>query len=364
MISMTAIKMPRAVRGGVTLVELLVVVTIAVILVASAVPLMKPALRDSQLREAARQINVYFALAKARGIQHGRGAGVMIQRADPGSNAAFEMFMAETPPPYAGDVIGAVATLEDNWPKDPTTGNSIPDGNYESAVFTDSNSFNLSFLVQVGDLIQFNYQGAWYEITLVSTAVRNVGGTPTTVPLIEFAPKSAGANAYPGLSASVPYKVARRPRKSSGAPLQFNGGVVIDLEYSGIGASGQQFDAALTNDTTASPPVLNNLPILIMFDGSGAISRVYGSAVLATTSPPTYSIPGNGVAPTGTLHLLVGRFEQTGALAEVTNLQDPKNVWISIGDRTGTVTSAANLTASSIAAARELARSGQSMGGI
>ncbi|MDA1054178.1 MAG: hypothetical protein O3C40_27340 [Planctomycetota bacterium] len=352
MTTMAVNKKSKADRGGVTLVELLVVVTIAVMLVATAVPLMKPAMKDGQLREAARQINAVFAVAKSRGIHHGRGAGVMIQRSQPGSNAAFELFIAETPPPYAGDIIGAVATLKDY--KD-TAGNSTPDGNFETAEFLDGNSATLAKLVQVGDLVQFNYQGPWYEITAVAE---------TPVMLVRFQPKSASSNAWPSATATVPYKIARHPRKSSGAPLQFSGGVVIDLEYSGIGASGQQFNAALTNNTTASPPILNNQPILIMFNGSGALSRIYGSAILVSTSPATYAIPGNGVAPTGTVHLLVGRFEQTGALAEVTNLQDPKNVWISIGDRTGTVTSAANLTASSVAEARELARSGQSMGGI
>lgn len=362
MTGMSAIKRSRERRGGVTLVELLVVVTIAVVLVASAVPLMKPALKDGQLREASRQINAHFAVARSRAVRHGRGAGVIIQRADPGSNAAFELFIAETPPPYSGDVIGAAASLKDYWPKD-AMGNPMPDGDFESAVFTDLNSPTLPLLVEVGDLVQFNYQGPWYEITVVSTSVEDIGGTPTTVPLIQFVPKSAGSNTYPGLSVSVPFKIVRHPRKAGGAVLQLGGGVVVDLEYSGIGASGQQFNAAFTNDNSVTPPVLNSQPILIMFDGSGALSRIYGSAVLVSAAPPVYSIPGAGVAPTGTVHLLVGRFEQTGSAAELTNLQDPKNVWVSIGDRTGTVTSAKNLVASSVGESRELARSGQSMGG-
>lgn len=349
-------------RSGVTLVELLVVVTIAVLLVASAVPLMKPALKDGQLREAARQINAHVAVAKSRAMQRGRGAGVMIQRSEPGSNAAFELFIAETPPPYAGDVIGAISSLRDYWPKD-SMGNPNPDGNFESAVFTDLNSATLPLLVQVGDLIQFNYQGPWYEITSVGTSVETVAGSPTTVPLVEFQPKSASANTWPKAKVTVPYKIMRHPRKASGSALQLAGGVVIDLEYSGIGSTGQQFNAGLTNITTTTPPVLNDDPILIMFDGNGTLSRIYGSAVLTSTSPVTYAVPGAGTAPTGTVHLLLGRFEQTGTAAETKNIQDPKNVWISIGDRTGAVTSAPNLVATSIGDSRELARSGQSVGG-
>ncbi len=358
------IRTSHARRAGVTLVELLVVVTIAVILVASAVPLMKPALRDGQLREAARQINTYFAIAKSRAMQHGRGAGVLIQRAEPGSNAAFELFIAETPPLYSGDFIGATAALEDNWPKD-SMGNTIPDGIYESAAFTDSNSATLTKLVNVGDLVQFNYQGPWYEITLVTTVSRIVPPSTTAVPFpfIRFQPKAADAAGWPSLAVSVPFKIVRRPRKSSGTALQLGGGVVIDLEYSGIGATGQQFDANLTNNLTPTPPILNGDPVLIMFDGNGALSRIYGTAVLGSTSPVTYFRPGAGTAPTGTVHLLVGRFEQTGTTGEITNLQDAKNVWVSIGDRTGTVTSAENLAATGIGASRELARSGQSIGG-
>ncbi len=102
-----------------TLVELLVVVTISVLLLASAVPLMRPALKDAQLRESTRQLNVMCAMAKARAREIGRPVGIQIERSAPGSNAAFEVHMAETPPPYTGDFVDALADLVDDVPSNP-----------------------------------------------------------------------------------------------------------------------------------------------------------------------------------------------------------------------------------------------------
>ena len=78
----------RRVSPGMTLVELLVVVTIAVVLVAAAVPMMKPALQSSRVREVSRQLNVFLQVARARAIETGRTAGIWIERDTPGSNAS------------------------------------------------------------------------------------------------------------------------------------------------------------------------------------------------------------------------------------------------------------------------------------
>ena len=48
------------VRGGATLIELLVVIVILVILAAAAVPVMAPALQNRQVREAARIVNGFL----------------------------------------------------------------------------------------------------------------------------------------------------------------------------------------------------------------------------------------------------------------------------------------------------------------
>ena len=57
---------------GMTLVELMMVISIMTILMAVAIPLIRPAFQDRQLREASRQINAFFAGAKARAAETGR----------------------------------------------------------------------------------------------------------------------------------------------------------------------------------------------------------------------------------------------------------------------------------------------------
>ena len=338
-------------RQAMTLIELLVVVGIAVILAAAAVPLVKPAIQDAKLREASRQINVFFSAARARAIEKGRPVGVWIARSAPGANASMDLYIAETPLPYAGDFIGATATLED------FDSNDIVDG----ATIDSAQGVAFPTLVQVGDRIRFDYKGPFYRITAIDSATYEITfAVPSGVP----APANEGA--------LVPYQVYRQPKKSSASPLQLNGSIAIDLQYSGIGAVGTQFDASLTN-VAGTPPVLNRTPVVVMFDEGGAMSRIYGSYQASSGS-----IPGSGVAPRGTVHLLLGSFDQTTpapdpttgvssvSTAERNNLEDQRNVWISIGDRNGAISSAENggLPGSTdISLAREFARSGRTMGG-
>lgn len=381
---------PDRVHLGMTLIELLVVVTIVVLLVATSVPLMKPALEDSQLREASRQVNVFFTAVRGRAIQTRRPVGVMLQRRAPGENAVLDLSVVEEPHPFAGDFIGATATLAD----------ANGDGKVDSAVFSAAMNGSLPFLVQVGDSIRFNYQGAYYEIVQIQNAGANL---PTT---LTFKPPSAIANqgadgawgragvdddndgtvdnrseagwwnsddgpAPPLVGIAVPYQVFRAPTKSSVNPLQLAGGTCIDLEYSGIGASGVDFNSALQNQI-GSPPLLNAQPVLIMFDPGGSVSLIYTGVYNNNSMTP--AIPLVGGLPQGTIHLLIGRFDQTrlppdatgnlpATSAPRTNLSDTRNVWISIGDRTGAVTSSENAGDSVVANAREFARSGQGMGG-
>ena len=68
----------EAIRSGLTLVELMVVVVILVILVGVVLPLAQPALKGREIREAARQVNTMFASARARAAATGRPVGVAI----------------------------------------------------------------------------------------------------------------------------------------------------------------------------------------------------------------------------------------------------------------------------------------------
>src|SRR5438132_13774810 len=102
---------------------MLVVVTIMIMLVAVTLPVAKKVMDGSQTREASRQLNAYFAMAKARALHTGRPCGIYfpfpnapLGTVDPtyaSMPAAIaqtywpvrqvtQMYLAEIPPPYSG----------------------------------------------------------------------------------------------------------------------------------------------------------------------------------------------------------------------------------------------------------------------
>lgn len=154
--------------------------------------------------------------------------------------------------------------------------------------------------------------------------------------------------------------------------VQFGGGSVVDLEFSGIGIDGSSathpadafFDARYTNVSGN----LNDQPVVIMFEPGGGVSRVYTRYY--DTSGATPVLTYGGQRANGTIYLLIGKFEQTtlapvmltDPTASPNNLEDLSNVWLAIGTLTGTVTTAENV-GGTLSDAREIARSAQSMGG-
>lgn len=346
--------------AGLTLIELLVVVTIMVLLVATSVPLMKPALQSGKLREASRQLSVFIQVARTRALESGRAAGIWIERDTAGSNEAYQVFLAESPLPYQGDFIGARAT------------GFFPPG-YSSrpawSVEFDANSSILPSIVQRGDVIKFDYKGHYYPITDI---IPPTGTAPLYI-LVDTT-----QHALPPNPAGLPYQIFRRPKKSMAMPLQLSGNAVVDLEYSGIGDTayfdgsgnelgGREFRASAATDAA---------PVLVVFNASGAIDHVS----FGTTT----------VAPDGAVHLLIGQNDQVGVAADdalnplpvsagasVThtyskNASDLASVWVTIHPRHGTVSSAENGWALAPAATpnfsdslrlgREFSQSAQQMG--
>ena len=107
-------------RRGVTLLELLIVMVILLMITAAAIPIVVPATRNRQMREATRLVTTYLGAAKARAVQTGRPAGVMIERFN-GNAFALQISQVEVPPPYAGDTTYSsmrVGALPDKWQRD------------------------------------------------------------------------------------------------------------------------------------------------------------------------------------------------------------------------------------------------------
>ncbi len=320
-------------RRGMTLVELLVVVTILIVLMGVALPLMRPALEENRIREASRQLNALVQTAKMKAAETGRDYGLWIERSTVESNSAFEVYLAEVPRPYAGDLVGARVGLVDAVLANGTAGQ---DGVVDRLEFLLSDTASMLQLVQAGDRIQLDYKGPLYRI---QTSPAPVPASNPARLFVLFSRTDPGDPMPLPVGGDVPFQITRLPVKVATRPLQFSGGVILDLQHSGMGyARGNQFAA----------PAGNTTPVVMMFRPSGTMAQVIARGVAQ--------------APSATVHLLLGRlagreaFEPEANSAnpidwsstdptQITyskNLADHKSIWVAVGNRNGTVSTSPN----------------------
>ncbi len=356
-------------RAGMTLTELLVVVAIMVILIGMAVPMMRNGLEERKLREASRQLNGAFALAKAMAAETGRAAGVWIDTQS-GTSYAQQVFLTETPAPFGGDIVGATATVTNASPL---------------VAFDASKTFSLQLLVSVNDLIKFDYKGPFYRISAIPS------NTSVTIDTTGLTPPVAGTYLY---------QIFRQPAKSSSMPLELPAAAVIDLDWSGYGLPFLFFPQwmqsyAYSPGDRCRPTTPNGFYyVAVSVSSVGGTSgstepnwptvtgqtvvdgdvtwRCFGPAVITVMFNPNGSVErlwivggGAPMRPTETLHFLVGKIEQAGTTSG--NLQDNTCLWVSVSPQTGRVTTAENAydanSATPVPTARQFAQSGQTMGG-
>ena len=323
------------IRFGFTLVELLVVVTIILILLTLTATGVKPLLEGREVREGARQVAAYIGSAQALAMARNRPVTVWVERLDNATKPgmALQLYMAEAPAPYTGDLIGAVAVVSGLVPYAydvGTTGTAAFHPNYSSALaqIVRRDSADVDGDTNVDEvigtyLIRFNYRGPYYRITRRNG--HSIQFQHPTAP----SPRSSAAG--------VPYQIYHYDHRSAMPPLEVPNGVAIDISYSGIGATGQF-------------PVTGNFPILFSFSSGGNVQFV--------------SHDGGVIQPLGAIHLLVGRPEKIGAAAFAdSNLADGHNLWVSIGHQTGRITTSEMMINPDLGVARTFARTSQSMGG-
>ncbi len=334
-----------------TLTELLVVILIMSLLLGISLPMMRTAVQDRALREASRQLNTYVQLAKAQAAERGRPVGLwleteqLLEGVPVNSLFCQQLFLAETPPPYGGDMVGARIRVNSSvLSNDPVTNRP----QYQAAFVPLSvspppmmdqtvSSASFQFLVQVGDTIRFDFKGPKYRIIAI------------TLPQITI---EGHIHEPPPPSGDMQYQVFRSPQRSGVTPMAFSGDAVIDLSASGIGLDGLELASATS-------------PIVIMFSPTGSIDRIFDVDQNLTVILP------------GTLHLLVGSLSnmmQAGEGSTVAtpynrNLEETVNMWVSIGHQSGGVVSAQNAWeargdfSASLAAAREFSEQRFAIGG-
>jgi Tfp pilus assembly major pilin PilA len=383
-----------------TLVELMVVLMIIVIMMGVALPLMRTTVDESRVREGARQLQAFIAVAKATATETGRDCGIWIERSANDANAAFEVYLAERPRPYAGDVMNARAELM-NHP--------APDRGIAVFLLSEVGSMSPSAIrpiVQAGDLIRFGYKGPYYKVHSAPILGPQITiGTMTSVQTVtlEFTwqvPHPAPLPILPSLSGtlpkfgSVPFQIIRAPQKSNARILQLTNGITIDLQHSGIGYGRySQFDLIRGRANATPAPGSTITPVIIMFAPSGNVSEVFywdvSGELLSQPQPPTFL----SVRPSETIGLLVGRVDGREQVEDSVEFPNPidwawndntqssysKNLtsfssnWVTIHPRNGTVTTGLNgfqLAPSggphlqdTLQFAREYAERGQQSGG-
>ncbi len=358
----------RSRSRGLTLMELLVVVAVMVILLGAALPLLKIGLAGRRTREVSRQLSTYVELAKSVAAETGREAGLFLQvdaLPENGLPYVSEVFLAETPRPYAGDVVGARAMRlpNTNTPYNPNDVTTYP------RIGFDALSASFSYLVHSGDQIKFDYRGTLYTLYLHTSGDIYFNLYPI--------PPSLNDVPLPPTGVALPYQIFRQPEKSSSAPLELASGAVIDLSMSGFGLTAEnRFDNVIVNNVAT----IETESVVIVFSPSGQMTRVmvnkYDRANDLQMSVSDI--------PTGTLHLLIGGID--GVLLDdignvivgddlETNIENPDNLWVSIGHQSGRATTAENGWTSddgdpttlsdhtNMALARQFAQSSEAMGG-
>ncbi len=361
---------------GVTLVELLVVITLLLIVTAVTLPVVAPSIQQRRVREATRLVTSYLAAARARALETGRPVAVVIERFTPGlanatstasagvsQNYSMSLSIAESPPLYAGDTLVSAVSIShppatlppypsqlylsfntsiDNWNAQQIR---VGDGirfNFQGPIyyFDSSNPYNTNnniiSLTNINTLSQPSYPSNWsayYSVGLLPNITTYNPSTPGTVvntaidtSLVLTPPYNSGyqpgnPNIPPGGS-PVPYQIYRQPTRSAVDPLQLPEGIVIDLAYSGM--STESYGIFSQPNATAVPPFTPS-NVMIAFSPTGRMTMLYDQVPLR---------------PTGAVFLLLGRIEQCGISTTALpfgNLTDVNSFWIGISNQSGQI---------------------------
>jgi hypothetical protein len=218
------------------------------------------------------------------------------------ANECLEVFFCEPAGVYTGDTYTDVATFSSGGAK-VTFGTS-----------TTLTAANVG-LVKDGEwvLARFNHQGGYYKCQ------KDTGANTFT--FLSNTPPPIVSN-DPTLSVKLPFEVILPPRKSAAAPLDVPAGLAIDLSSSGIGTTKTQFIAGSTSDTT---------PVVVMFSPNGDVSDIYYGGAAGSDY--------------GTIHFLIGQNDNSSSASGTVPtpaLADLTSFWVSIGVRTGSITTAEN----------------------
>jgi len=312
-----------AASGGMTLVELLVVLSIILMLAAVTLPRLKPEMDRSRIREAARSIQLYLSSARNQAMATGRSCGVMIERLSAEPGCSMSLTQVETPVRYGGDTTTSFATVAYSSSLSSAVSAACTITLY-SAPGTQAGA---SLILHAGDQVQIGYQGSPITLAVSGSNGAYPVGTKQLLGVVDISHGEMPPWTAPPYTISGPFNILRMPTKSAAASLQLPSPACIDLMWSG-------FDPP-PPPAPSTWGAYDDNPVIIMFGPNGSVDKIYANT-------------GNGngytwMRPTTPICLLVGRRDEvvdpvdTAGTNAKNNLNDFTNLWVGINASTGMI---------------------------
>jgi prepilin-type N-terminal cleavage/methylation domain-containing protein len=296
-------------RLAFTLVELLVVMSIMVLLVAASVPMLKPMLESQKTRNAAETVAAALQRVRFKAMEEQASCGIQLVPFETEQNVSLQMRLIKqannllNSSDYRAQIInGNIYLYAYNSP------NWVRQTNATDSAWVEWNQY-----VQPGYEVQFGHQGRFYKLATATTLDAPYDNLTL--------PEDANV-ANTTVSNALEYKVIQPPRTTLIPPVVLPRGTVIDLAFSAGCIAPEDPDPTKYNHNKLFFNGPN--PPQIMFTPSGYVDYFNG------TYNPFYG---------GLIYFCIGEWERGLNLAEdgKNNIETMTNFWVTIHPQTGQV---------------------------
>jgi prepilin-type N-terminal cleavage/methylation domain-containing protein len=204
-------------RGGVTLVELLVVISIISLLAVTVLPNLAGTIDSRRAKEASRGLSTFIARSQARALAATEPCGFQIQALPNDPNVALDFFLADVPQVYAGELTSSTVRL---------TNASALEAELEFTADGTANRLASVGFCTPGDEIQVGASGPYFRL---------VPGQPPLLQMWVSKSQTAFNTVLPPQGVELPFQIRRQPSRVSTGVHQLANGTAVDLRWSLLG---------------------------------------------------------------------------------------------------------------------------------